>query len=48
MQNSKQFQANVSLAFTNPLYAILLLLCPWLKRAKQNKATLRRLADVSC
>ena len=47
LQNSKQFQTNVSLAFTNPLYAILLVLCPWLKRAKQNKATMRTLADVS-
>ncbi|KAA6425449.1 MAG: cytochrome P450 [Trebouxia sp. A1-2] len=44
-KDSKQFQSDLSLTFTNPMYALLLVLCPWLERAKQRKATAKCLAD---
>jgi len=47
LQDSKQFQSDLSLTFSNPMYALLLVLCPWLERAKQRKATAKALADVS-
>ncbi len=47
LQDSKQFQSDLSLTFTNPLYALLLVLCPWLESAKKRKATAKALADVS-
>ena len=47
MQTIKQFQSDISIVFMNPLYAVLLELCPWLKRAKQNKATSKKLAKAS-
>ncbi|DBA72449.1 TPA: hypothetical protein ACH3X2_010475 [Trebouxia sp. C0005] len=45
LEDSKQFQSDLSLTFTNPMYALLLVLCPWLERAKQRKATAKCLAD---
>ena len=48
VQSFKQFQPTLALAFTNPLYALLLLLCPWLPKARQSKAVAQAFAAVSC
>ena len=48
VESFKQFQTSLALAFTNPWYALLLLLCPCLPKAKQSKAVAKALAAVSC
>ncbi len=46
MQHLKKYQDDLTVAFTNPLFALLLWLCPWHPRAKQAKATFLELTKV--
>ena len=46
MQHMKRLQDAVTVAFTNPLYAVLLALCPWLPQAKLNKISITALTKV--
>ncbi|KAL0038458.1 hypothetical protein WJX77_007162 [Trebouxia sp. C0004] len=43
LEHLKKYQDDLTLAFTNPLFALLLWVCPWHPRAKQAKATFREL-----
>jgi len=46
MQHLKKYQDDLTVAFTNPLFALLLWLYPWHPRAKQAKATFLELTKV--
>ena len=46
MQHLKKYQDDLTVAFTNPLFAVLLWVCPWHPRAKQAKATFLQLIKV--
>ena len=46
MQHLKKYQDDLTVAFTNPLFAVLLWVCPWHPRAKQAKATFLHLTKV--
>lgn len=46
LQDSTNFQSEIASATTDPLQALLLLLCPWLPKAKKNKAARQALAQV--
>ncbi len=46
MQHLKKYQDDLTVVFTNPLFAVLLWVCPWHPRAKQAKATFLHLTKV--